>query len=176
MPAKKALLVIDSQVALFHLSKPLHKSDIVLANIRALIDQARASSVPIIYLQHSGSQNGIFGKGSPGWHIHPSISPRQGEIVVEKHKPDAFCGTLLEQYLNELSVQTLVVCGFVTEGCVDTTVRRASSLGFKIELVGDAHSTTDGEVLGASQIVDHHNSILAIFAEVKKANEVHFEP
>jgi nicotinamidase-related amidase len=175
MPAKKALLVIDAQVGLFHLSKPLHRSDIVLSNIQMLIDDARTASIPIIYLQHSGSQNGIFAAGSPGWKIHPSISPRQGDLVVEKQKADAFCQTVLLQRLNELTVETLVVCGFVTEGCVDTTVRRASSLGFKIELVSDAHSTTDGEVLLASQIVDHHNSVLAIFAEVKKANEIHFD-
>jgi nicotinamidase-related amidase len=175
MPAKKALLVIDAQDALFHLSKPLHRSDIVLSNIQTLIDQARTAGSPVIYLQHTGSRNGIFAEGSPGWHIHPSVSPQQGDLVVEKHKADAFCRTLLLQHLNELSVENLVVCGFVTEGCVDTTVRRAESLGFKIELVSDAHSTTDGEVLQASQIVDHHNAVLAIFAEVKKATEIHFD-
>ncbi len=175
MPVDKALLVIDGQIAFFRLSRPLLNSDIVLGNIRTLIDRARTSGVPIIYLQHSGSHDSVFEKNSPGWHIHPSISPIQGDIVIEKHTPDAFHGTLLEQSLHQLSVQTLVVCGFVSEGCVDTTVRRASSLGFKIELVGDAHSTTDGEVLRASQIVDHHNSVLAIFAEVKKTNEIDFD-
>jgi len=175
MPAKKALLVIDAQDAMFHLSKPLHKSDTVLSNIQTLIDQARSASVPVIYLQHTGSQSGVFAEGSPGWNIHSSVAPRQGDLVVKKDKADAFCRTLLLQHLNELSVENLVVCGFVTEGCVDTTVRRASSLGFKIELASDAHSTTDGEVLPASQIVDHHNSVLAIFAEVKKATEIHFD-
>lgn len=175
MPAKKVLLVIDAQVALFHLSKPLYRSEIVLSNVRTLIDRARAGGIPIIYMQHSGSQDGVFGKDSPGCQIHPSLAPREGDIVLEKHKADSFCGTPLEQRLHELSVQELVVCGFVTEGCVDTTVRRASSLGFTIVLVSDAHSTTDGEVLGACQIVDHHNAVLAIFAEVKKTNEVHFD-
>ena len=175
MPAKKALLVIDAQDALFHLSKPLHRSDIVLSNIQTLIDQARTARIPVIYLQHSSGQSGIFAEGSPGWQIHPSVSPRQGDLVIEKHKADAFCMTKLLQRLNELSVETLVVCGFVTEGCVDTTVRRASSLGFKVELASDAHTTTDGEVLPASQIVDHHNSVLASFAEVKKATEIQFD-
>jgi nicotinamidase-related amidase len=175
MPAKKALLVIDAQTAFFHLSKPLFQSDVVLSNIRDLIHQAKAVNTPIIYLQHTGSQNGIFGKGSPGWHIHSSISPREADIILEKHKADAFCGTELEQRLRELTVETIVVCGFATEGCVDTTVRRASSLGFKIELASDAHSTTDGEVLPAGQIVAHHNSVLGIFAEVKKVRDVHFD-
>ena len=174
MPTKKALLVIDAQVALFHLSKPLLNADIVLSNIRTLIGQARANSIPIVYLQHSGSHDSIFEKGGPGWDIHPAISPQPDDIVIEKHKSDAFLGTQLERRLNELSTQTLVVCGFVTEGCIDTTVRRASSLGFKIELASDAHSTTDGKVLRASQIVAHHNAVLTIFADVKTTDEVRF--
>ncbi len=174
MPPKKALLVIDAQVALFSLSKPLYNGDVVLAGIRRLLDRARTEHAPVIYLQHSGHRDGIFAKGSPGWHIHPAVTPHEGELVVEKYAADAFSGTRLEQCLDQLSVRALVVCGFVTEGCVDTAVRRASSLGFTIELAKDAHSTTDGEVLSGRQIVEHHNSILGIFAEVKATADIHF--
>jgi nicotinamidase-related amidase len=175
MPAQKALLVIDAQVSMFQLSKPLYRGDGVLANIRMLLEQSRIAGTPVLFLQHSGAHDSVFAKGTPGWQIHPSVAPREGELVIEKHKPDSFYQTDLEQRLRELSVDTLVVCGFVTEGCVDTTVRRASSLGFRIELAGDAHSTTDGAVLSAGQIVDHHNAVLGIFAEVRKANEIRFD-
>jgi nicotinamidase-related amidase len=175
MPSNKALLVVDAQVAFSHLSRPLYNGDIVLDNIRTLIDRARAAGAPIVYLQHSGGHGSAFEKGSPGWQIHPSITPRQEDSVIEKQKADAFQGTALEDRLKQLSVGAIVVCGFVTEGCIDTTVRRASGLGFNVELVRDGHSTTDGEVLSASQIVDHHNSVLAIFAAVMRANDIRFD-
>ncbi len=175
MSAKKALLVVDGQVALFHLSKPLFRNEIVLSNIRAVVDQARAAGVPIVYLQHTGNDNSIFASGSAGWQIHPLIAPRPEDIIVQKHKADSFLGSDLEQRLRDLAVQSLVICGFVTEGCIDTTVRRASSLGFTIELVSDAHSTTDGTVLHAGEFIDHHNAILAMFAEVKRTSEIHFD-
>jgi nicotinamidase-related amidase len=174
MPANKALLVVDAQDVFFHLSRPLYNGEIVLGNIRTLIDRARSAGAPVVYLQHFAGHGSVFEKGSPGWQIHPSITPRKEESVIEKHKADAFQGTPLEERLKQLAVRTLVVCGFVTEGCIDTTVRRASSLGFNVELVRDGHSTTDGEVLAAGQIVDHHNSVLSIFAQVKNSAEIHF--
>ena len=171
---KKALLVLDAQVAFFHLNRPLYNAEIVLNNIRALIDRARAAGAPIVYLQHYAGQGSVFEKGSSGWQIHPSIGPQPEDSVIEKHKADAFQATPLEERLAQLAVRSIVVCGFVTEGCIDTTVRRASSLGFNVELARDGHSTTDGEILAASQIVDHHNSVLAIFAQVKNSDEIHF--
>jgi nicotinamidase-related amidase len=93
---------------------------------------------------------------------------------MEKHTADAFNGTDLAECLERLSVGAIAICGFVTEGCVDPTVRRASSLGFQVELAADAHSTTDGQVLRAEQIIEHHNSVLAIFGEVKATDEIQF--
>jgi uncharacterized protein (TIGR02246 family) len=67
-----------------------------------------------------------------------------------------------------------VVCGLATEGCVDTTVRRARSLGFAVEVAEDAHSTTDGPVLTAEQTVRHHNAVFKIFADVRPAASIRF--
>lgn len=152
----------------------VHDGDAVLEQIRGSIEEARSAGAPIVYLQHAGSEDGVFARGSAGWELHPAIAFLEGEAVVEKHTADAFVGTGLEESLKQLSVGAVVICGFVTEGCVDTTVRRASSLGFEIELASDAHSTTDGEVLTASQTVRHHNAVLAIFSDVKAAREIRF--
>lgn len=47
-----------------------------------------------------------------------------------------------------------------TDYCIDTSCRRAASLGYGVELVAEAHSTVDHEYLSAEQIVKHHNCIL----------------
>ena len=66
----------------------------------------------------------------------------------------------------------------MTEYCVDTTSRRAVSMGYDVTLVGDAHTTFDNELLTAAQIIAHHNALLNGFdagahtITVKLANEV----
>ncbi len=55
----------------------------------------------------------------------------------------------------------LIVVGAQSEVCVDTTCRRAFSLGFDVVLPADGHSTWDNDVLTASQIIAHTNRTLA---------------
>jgi len=58
---------------------------------------------------------------------------------------------------------------------VDTTCRRAFSLGYQVTLVADAHSTWDDQACTAAQIVAHHNEVLGNgFASVQRASEVQF--
>jgi len=51
----------------------------------------------------------------------------------------------------------------MTEYCVDTTCRRATSLGYDVTLAGDAHLTRDNGVLIAANIIAHHNFVLDDF-------------
>ncbi len=63
-----------------------------------------------------------------------------------------------------------------TEFCLDTTCRRAYSLGYKENiLVKDAHSTFDTDVLSADKIIEHHNNILGgRFVTLKESREIIF--
>jgi len=63
--------------------------------------------------------------------------------------------------LQARGITKLVICGFQSEFCVDTTTRRALALGYPVTLVADGHSTTDNGVLKAAQISAHHNETLA---------------
>jgi nicotinamidase-related amidase len=77
-------------------------------------------------------------------------------------------------------VTNLVVAGGMTEYCVDTTCRRATSLGYDVTLAGDAHLTRDNGVLTAANIIAHHNFVLDDFGAgdhvitVKPADEIIF--
>ena len=174
MASKKCLLVMDVQFGMFNLSRPLFKSDSLLNNILELVQKARLENIPIIFIQHCGGEKSPFKKGTIGWHIHPSIIPCENDYFIEKKFADSFQDSGLLELLNKLEVENIVVCGLVTEGCIDTTVRRAFSLGYKIELAGDSHSTTDSNVLTAEQIINHHNEVLKIFSEVKEACSITF--
>lgn len=58
--------------------------------------------------------------------------------------------------------------------CVDTTCRRAFSLGYDVVLAKDAHSTMNSERLTASQIIEHHNDVLKRFADTAESADIVF--
>lgn len=174
MASRKCLLVIDVQVGFFTLPRPLFGGTQLIETVRGLLQRARSAGAAIIYVQHSAPGDGPLGKGSDGWTLHPAVAPWPGEPVIEKTHCDAFEAGSLARILASLGVEHLVVCGLVTEGCVDTTVRRAFGLGFNVEVASDGHSTTDSSVLTAEQIIRHHNEVFKGFADVKQAEAITF--
>jgi nicotinamidase-related amidase len=171
-----ALLIIDVQLGMFEESDPVYRGDELLATINDLIARARDAGVPVIYVQHSGGDGHLLEPGSPGWPIHPAIAPARGELIVHKRHPDSFQETALQHELEIRRVRRLIVAGIQTEYCVDTTCRRAYSLGYDVTLAQDAHSTWDTKHLEASQIIDHHNQVLGgWFATLKEVCRIGFE-
>jgi nicotinamidase-related amidase len=170
-----ALLVIDVQNGMFAEDDPVYQGSELLATIGDLLAKARAAQAPVIYVQHNGGPGHPLEPGSAGWPIHPAIAPADGEPVVGKATPDSFHETMLQAELEARGIAKLVVAGIQTECCVDTTCRRASSLGYQTTLVRDAHSTWDTRTLSAAQIIAHHNEALdGWFVTPKPASEIAF--
>jgi nicotinamidase-related amidase len=171
-----ALLVIDVQMFGFGEDSPVYAAESLIARINDLIARAREAGVPVIYVQHCGAEGEIIEPGTPAWEIHPAIAPAEGEPVVQKRHPDAFQETMLQAELASRGGKHLVVAGMQTEYCVDTTCRRAYSLGYDVVLAEDAHSTWDTEHLSAPQIIAHHNATLGgWFVTLKAACDITFE-
>ena len=152
---KTALFVIDYQKAIFD-APPAYQAEIVLERIRGLIEQARAGATPVIYIQHDEAGSS-WEAGGPGWAFPASIAPRPQDYVSPKSDCDAFLNGALERHLREQGIERAVVCGFATEFCVDTNVRRLASLGLATLVVSDAHTTRDRPHMKAAQIIEHHN-------------------
>lgn len=140
----------------------------MLQKIQVLIARAREAGHSIIYIQHCEGPGSPLERGTLGWAIHPSISPIAiaGDLLIEKETPDSFHETNLHLKLQEDGVTELILAGMQTEVCVDTTCRRAYSLGYTVNLVQDAHSTWNAKTLQAEQIIAHHNTVLRLFANV----------
>ncbi len=157
-----ALLVVDVQLGMFEspLIPPVHDAENFLKRISRLIRQARSVEVPIIYIQHCGGKGHPLEEGTRAWQIHSAIQPKESGIVVRKRFCDSFYKTELQDILTSASIQSLVIAGIQTEFCVDTACRRAFSLGYKITLAEDGHSTWNNEYLKAEQIINHHNRTL----------------
>jgi nicotinamidase-related amidase len=154
-----ALLVIDVQRALFETSPPPFDAAAVLTRINALADRARAAGAPVIYVQHE-SPGTMMAHGGSGWDQDTRLTPAEGDIRIRKTTPDSFLRTGLAQVLADAGATQLVVCGYATEFCVDTTVRRAAGLGLPVTLAADAHTTHDKPHASGARIRDHHNATL----------------
>jgi nicotinamidase-related amidase len=118
-----------------------------IAHIRRLLDVARASAFPVVYttVVYSEAQlrdGGWFVAKVPALaamrpdskevQIVPELAPRPGELVIEKRFPSGFYGTTLHSYLTRCGVDTVVVTGNSTSGCVRATVIDAVSAGFRV--------------------------------------------
>lgn len=100
----------------------------------------------IVFADDDADEN-IFTLKVPGLltlkeHVHnsaivPQLSPREGELVVRKTVPSAFFGTSLAAWLAQRGVQTLVIAGAVTSGCVRSSVVDAMQYGFRPFVLSD---------------------------------------
>jgi nicotinamidase-related amidase len=163
---KTALLVIDVQCGVLDDPGLARKKEIdraldeTVARIAGLIERARTASVPVIYVQHDGGRGHRLEPGNSGWPLRSEITPQTGDAVLRKRACDAFFGTTLGAELAAAGIEQLVICGCMTEYCIDTTVRRAVSLGYDVWLAADGHMTADTDTLRFEQIIAHHNALL----------------
>ena len=148
-----ALIIVDMQVSL--LEDETWQPERVLDRVCALETAARDAGAPAFYVVDS--------RVGPDGQLHAGLSPQHGDTRITKGNCDSFLDTALHDELQAIGAQRLVVCGLHTDFCIDTTCRRAASLGYQVSLVADAHSTFERDYLGAAQVIEHHNRILADF-------------
>jgi nicotinamidase-related amidase len=162
----EALLIIDVQNAILGSADTPRQVenhaalDEVVAQIAVLIGRARSLRIPVLFVQHDGPAGHRLEAGTRGWEIRPEIAPTAGEPVIHKRACDSFFETTLTAELERRQIGKLIVAGCMTQYCVDTTVRRAVSLGYDVTLVSDGHMTSDLGELTYEKIIAHHNALL----------------
>lgn len=170
-----ALLIIDMQIGNFSEPDPVYEGNELLAKVKSLVAKARSTQIPIIYVQNNGGKGDPDECGTSGWEIHPTIQPAEGDVVIQKRTPDAFYETNLHHELKSRKIKKLIIVGLQTEYCIDTTCRRAFTLGYEVTLVKDGHSTWDSSLFTAEQIIAHHNNVLGgWFVTLKSEREIGF--
>ncbi|MBO3656055.1 cysteine hydrolase family protein [Acinetobacter bereziniae] len=170
---KQALIVVDMQNGLFHAPQPPFEAHRLLQNINQLIAYAHLKHIPVFAIRHVGGADTAMAPHSPMTQLIAELNiDHDVDQVLEKTRPNCFFQTDLEQRLKSLNIQELIVCGLKTEFCIDSTCRAAKDLGFKVQLISDAHSTVDSAVLNAQLIIQHHHQTLSqAFAQLKTCAE-----
>lgn len=152
-----------------------------LPYIEVLIGAARQRGIPVIYTKAATPRDDSWDKGlwaaknsrgkeeavKGGDDIMPQITPAKQDIVISKYKPSAFFGTTLDSYLVQLGVDSLILVGTTTSGCIRGTVLDAFSRNYKTAVVEEA--TFDrGEASHWMSLFDIEQK----YADVVKTDEV----
>ena len=151
-----ALVVVDMQEGMRE-GAPKHDLEGVVERINALAVRVRDRGGIVCFVQHEGGEGDAFAPSMPGWKLLGSLARDPADLVVSKTLNDAFFGTALEAELRRREVSRVLVCGWATDLCVDSTIRSAVARGFEVIAVADAHTVSDRPELGAARVIAHHH-------------------
>lgn len=162
---RPALLLVDPARAYVEPDCPLYAGvENAVVAMRALLAAARACGIPVIMtkmqVRADGADGGLFFRkvpvarsfavGSPFAEFIDGMEPRGDELVVAKQYPSAFFGTALAAHLTVSGVDTLVIGGLSTSGCVRASTLDAMQHGFVPIVVEDAVGDRDADVHAAN--------------------------
>lgn len=162
--SKSVLVLIDCQQEYVDGLLPLTGVEAALVEVAKLLEKARNNETPVIHIAHKGSEGGMFDRSSGGKGAFAKLAtPIEGEEVIEKSFPNSFAGTSLDEQLKKTGRGELIICGFMTHMCVNSTARAALDLGYRTTIVSNACATRDlpgpsGGVINANNI---HEASLA---------------
>ena len=155
---RPALLVIDVVMAYLDKASPLYAGveKALASNIR-LVEAARGAGVPVVFTRvvygANGADGGVFYKKVPALKAYlddsplgafpPTLQPRSDEVIVTKQYASAFFGTSLASTLRNMGVDTVVMGGFSTSGCVRASALDALQNGFIPFVVREACGDRD---------------------------------
>lgn len=154
-----AVIVIDVQKKFFSGQAAAYRANDVIDGINRVTDAARSKDAPVFFVQHESDANGPLAHGSDAWQLPASLVREQNDGTIFKTVGDSFQNTSLAEQLREKDIDSVLLCGYASEFCVNATARRAELLGLRTMVVSDLHTTHDKPHLTADKIVEHQNFV-----------------
>ncbi|WAC58491.1 cysteine hydrolase family protein [Brevundimonas sp. SL130] len=195
-PASTALLIVDVQNDFVAQDGVLGRSGVdmsalepALARITSLMDSARTAGVPVVLIRvvtrkRSDSQAlqllmqrrgygddalELCRAGEVGADYYRTIQPQDGDIHIEKLLYSSFSGTDLNLQLRARGIETVVVAGFTTDCCIDSTARDAFHHQFNVFVVDDACAAYELAVHRAAMSIMTKNFALPVLTDDVRA-------
>ena len=138
-----ALILVDLQNTYREGVMQLNGVEPAIVEARALLTRAREAGIPIFHIRHNAGAGSPYDVEARIGQISDEVAPLDGEPVITKAYPSAFVETDLKAQLDRAGVKSLVVAGFMTHMCVNSTARSAFNLGFSPTVVASATATRD---------------------------------
>jgi nicotinamidase-related amidase len=136
-----ALVMIDLQNTYTQGVMALENVEPAIAEAARLLERARAAGTTIVHVQHEAGAGTPYDTNAEIGAIVDAVAPQAGEHRIVKNLPSSFVGTDLEDHLRGAGVTNLVLAGFMTHMCVNSTARSAFNLGFAPTVVAGATAT-----------------------------------
>lgn len=160
MPLKdSALIMIDCQNTYRQGLMQLTGVEAAIVEARKLLEKARALQIPVIHIQHDAGVGSPYDVTAEIGAICDEVAPIAGELVITKNYPNSFMVTDLDQQLKALGIKNIVLAGFMTHMCINSTAHGGFNLGYSVAVVASATATrplfaANGKVLSAQEVQD----------------------
>ena len=136
---KTAVLIMDYQNRQLGFFSEDFQNELI-ARANKVLTEARHDGIPIIYVEVRR------GERTPETEIHAAVTPQPGEPVLTKRRTGPFSTTNLDEILKKQGIETLVLIGLRTSGCILTTVRWAADIDYQLIVLSDCCADQDDEV------------------------------
>lgn len=154
-----ALIMIDCQNTYRKGVMKLTGVEEALKEAQKLLQIARDLKIPIFHIQHDGGEGSPYDVRAEIGAISDEVAPIAGESIITKNYPNAFVLTDLDMQLKATGVTNIVLAGFMTHMCINSTAHGGFNLGYSPTVVASATATrpleaANGKVISAQEVQD----------------------
>lgn len=152
-----ALILIDIQNTYRQGLMQLTNVEPAIIEAQKLLKIARELKIPVIHIQHDAGPGSPYDISAEIGAIAIEVAPIAGEKVIIKNYPNAFIQTPLDAELKALGIKNIVLAGFMTHMCVNSTAHGAFNLGYAATIIASATASRplmsiNGRVLSAEEV------------------------
>jgi nicotinamidase-related amidase len=156
---ESALIMIDCQNTYRKGLMQLTGVEVAILEARRLLARARELRIPVIHIRHDAGVGSPYDVSAEIGAICDEVAPIAGEPVITKNYPNSFVATDLDQQLKALGIKNIVLAGFMTHMCINSTAHGGFNLGYAVTVVASATATrplqaANGKVLSAQEVQD----------------------
>lgn len=193
-PENTAVIVVDLQEDFVNPDNPMCVPEAYrqIPRVKALIEGCHEMGMPVLFTEHTIQDDcagryyeywdeiaaGATKEGEPGTKVYSEIAPVEGQRVIAKHSYDAFAKTNIDYVLRSQGIQTVIICGTLTNYCCEGTARGAFSHQYDVVFGSDVCATNNPYQheatlrtmrYGFARVMDH-KTILRV---LKEGDDIH---
>jgi nicotinamidase-related amidase len=157
--SESALILIDCQNTYREGIMQLTGVEEAIVEAQKLLKLARELNIPVIHIQHDAGEATPYDVHSKIGAISDEVAPKNDEVVITKNYPNAFHNTPLDEVLKSQGINKIILAGFMTHMCVNSTAHGGFNLGYSPTVVASATATRalqspNGTIIPAQQVHD----------------------
>lgn len=151
-----ALVIIDLQKGVCFGKEEIFNLASMIEKVNQRISEYSKGEKLIIFVQHNDD---VLVRESEQWQILTELDQEKANYLVQKTHANSFYRTELKNILEQHTIHSLEILGAQTEFCIDTTVKFAHGLGYKLQMMKGATTTFDNTFMSAEKTISFYESI-----------------